>query len=71
LLPRLPLRFEEQPGIVENALAGCRRTFAPRGIQLARLTCITVMLSYDYGHPLAIRQALARHRHKKFQGHLR
>ena len=71
MLLRLPLRFEEQLGIVENALADCRRTFAPRSIQLARLTRIAVMLGEDRRHPLAILQALAGHRHQKLQCHLR
>jgi len=70
-LLRLPLRFEEQLGIVENALADCRRTFAPCSIQLARLTRIAVMLGEDRRHPLAILQALACHRHQKLQCHLR
>jgi hypothetical protein len=71
LFLRLPLRFEEQLGIVENALADCRRTFPPRSIQLARLTRIAVMLGEDRRHPLAILQALACHRHQKLQCHLR
>jgi len=47
------------------------RTLAPRGIQLAGLTRIAVMLGEDYGHPLAILQALACHRNQKLQRHLR
>ena len=68
---RLPLRFEKQLGIVQNAFADCRRTFAPRAIQLARLTRIAAMLGEDRRHPLAILQALAGHRHQKLQCHLR
>jgi len=71
LLPRLPLRFEEQLGIVQNAFADCRRTFAPRSIQLPGLTRIAVVLGEDRRHPLAILQALAGHRHQKLQCHLR
>ena len=71
LLLRLPLRFEEQLGIVQNALADCRRAFAPRSMQLPRLTRIAVMLGEDRRHPLAILQALACHRHQKLQCHLR
>jgi hypothetical protein len=71
LLLRLPLRFEEQLGIVENALADCRRTFAPRCIQLAAGTRIAVVCGEDGRHPLAILQALTRHRHQKLHGHLR
>jgi hypothetical protein len=32
LLLRLPLRFEKQVGIVQNAFADCGRTFAPSAI---------------------------------------
>ena len=71
LLLRLSLRFEEQLGIVQNAFANSRRTFAPSAVQLARLTRIAVMLGEDRRHPLAILQALARHRHQKLQCHLR
>ena len=67
----LPLRFEKQRGIVQNAFADRWRTFAPRSIHLARLTRIAVMLREDRRHPLAILQALACHRHQKFQRRLR
>jgi hypothetical protein len=68
---RLPLRFEKQAGIIEDAFGDCGRTFAPRAIQLASFTGIAVMLSEDSCHPLAIFQALACHRHQKRQRHLR
>jgi len=67
----LPLRFEEQLGIFQNAFANRTRALAPGGIQLTGLACIAVMLGEDGGHPLAVIQALARHRHQKLQGHLR
>ncbi len=70
-LLRLPLRFEKQLGIIQNAFADCGRAFAPRGIQLAGFTGIAVMLSEDRRHPLAILQTLACHRHQKLQRHLR
>jgi hypothetical protein len=44
LLLRLSLRFEEQLGIVQYAFADSGRTFAPRSIQLARLSRIAAML---------------------------
>jgi hypothetical protein len=71
LLLRLSLRFEEQLGIIQYAFADRRRTLAPRRIQPARLTRFAVMLGEDRGHPLAILQALPRHRHQKLQCHLR
>ena len=70
-LLRLPLRFEKQLGIIQNAFADRGRTFAPRGIQLAGFTRIAVVQGEDRGHPLAILQALACHRHQKLQRHLR
>ena len=70
-LLRLSLRFEKQRGIIQNALAARRRSFAPRSIHLARLTRIAGMLGEDRRHPLAILQALACHRHQKLQCHLR
>jgi len=70
-LLRLPLRFEKQLGIIQNAFADRRRALTPGGIQWAGLARIAVMLGEDRGHPLAILQALARHRHQKLQGHLR
>jgi hypothetical protein len=69
-LLRLSLRFEKQVGSIQNALADRGRTLAPRGIQLASFTRIAVMLGEDRRHPLAILQALARHRHQKLQRHL-
>ena len=68
---RLPLRFEKQVWSIEDALADRGRTFAPSGIQLAAFTRIAVMLGEDRRHPLAILQALARHRYQKLQRHLR
>ena len=70
-LLRLPLRFEKQLGIIENAFADRWRTFAPRAIQLAGSARIAVVLSKDRRHPLAILQVLAGHRHQKLQRHLR
>ena len=70
-LLRLPLRFEKQLGIIENAFANRWRTFAPCGIQLAGFTRIAVVLGEDRCHPLAVLQALASHRHQKLQRHLR
>ena len=70
-LLRLPLCFEKQLGIIENAFADRWRTFAPRSIQLAGFTRIAVVLGEDRCHPLAILQVLAGHRHQKLQRHLR
>jgi hypothetical protein len=68
---RLPLRFEKQRGIIEDAFADRGRTFAPGGIQFSGFTRIAVMFSEDRRHPLAILQVLTGHRHQKLHGHLR
>jgi len=70
-LLRWPLRFEEQLRLFEDALADRGRALAPGSIQKACLTRIAVMLTEDRRHSLAVLQALARHRHQIFQGHLR
>lgn len=70
-LRRLPLRFEKQLGLIQNALADRRRALAPGGIQLTGLPCIAVVLSEDRGHPLAVLHALACHRHQKLHRRLR
>jgi hypothetical protein len=59
----LPLRFEEQRGVIQNAFADGGRSPAPGGIQLAGYARIAVMLGEDRRHTLAVLQALARHRH--------
>ena len=67
----LPLCFEKQLGIFENAFADRWRTLTPRSIQLASFTRIAVVLGEYRCHPLAIFQALAGDRHQKLQRHLR
>jgi hypothetical protein len=66
----LPLRFEKQRGIIQNALADRDRSPAPGRIQLAGFARVAVMLGEDCCHPLAIFQALAGHRYQKLHGHL-
>jgi hypothetical protein len=67
----LPLHFEKQLGVIQNPFADCGRTFAPRAIQFAGFPRIAVVFGEDGGHPLAVLQALARHRHKKLHRYLR
>ena len=67
----LPLRFEKQRRILQNALADCGRPPAPGGIQLPGFAGIAVMLDENRCHPLAILQALAGYRHQKPHRHLR
>ena len=66
----LPLRFEKQCGIFQNALANRGRSAAPGGIQLAGFASIAMMLGEDGGHALAVLQALAGCRHQKLHRHL-
>jgi hypothetical protein len=70
-LLRLPLRFQKQLGIIQNAFADRGRTFVPRAIQLAGFPRVAVILSEDGSHPLAIFQADAHRRHQKLHRHLR
>jgi len=67
----LPLRFQKQFRFGENALANRACALAPGGIELPGFTRIAVMLDEDRRHPLAIFQALARHRYQELQRHLR
>ncbi len=67
----LPLRFEEQRGIVQNAFADRGRSPPPGGVQLARFARIAVLLGEDRRHALAVLQALPRHRNQELHGHLR
>ena len=67
----LPLRFQKQFRFGENALANHARAFAPGGIELPGLPRAEVMLGERRGHPLAIVQLDARHRHEKLHGQVR
>ena len=46
----LPLRFEKQRGIIENALSDSGRSPMPGAIQLARCARIAVILDEDARH---------------------
>jgi len=67
----LPLRFEKQRRIGQNALANRGRATSPGGIQLPSFACIAVVLSENRRHPLAIFETLARHWHQELHGYLR
>ena len=66
----LPLRFEKQRRIVQNAFANRSRSSSPGDIQLTGFTRTAVMLGEDRRHALAILHALPRHWHQKLHGHL-
>lgn len=67
----LALRLEKQFRLVENSLADQRRAVAPRSVQLSGLPRVTEIFHEHRGHPLAVLQAHARHRHQKLHGHVR
>ena len=50
----LPLRFEKQRGMVQNALPDRSRSSSPGGIQLAGFAGIAVVLGQDGRHALAV-----------------
>jgi hypothetical protein len=67
---RSPLRFEEQIGCIEDALASRRRAIAPGGIQLSGLPRFAVILCEYCGHPSAVLQVDAGRRHQKLHRHM-
>jgi len=67
----LPLRFQKQVRLGEDALANHARALAPGGIELCGLPRATTMPGKSLGHPLAIIHADSRHRHQILHRHLR
>jgi len=67
----LPLRFQKQFRLGENALANRACAFAPGRIQLPGLPRIAMMLDESGGHPLAMLRIHPRHRHQTLHRHLR
>ena len=67
----LPLRFEEQRRIIQDAFADRGRSLAPGGIQLTGFACIAVMLGENGRHALAGLQALPCCGHEELHRHLR
>jgi hypothetical protein len=61
---RLPLRFQKQFRLGQDALADHARTFAPSGIELPGLPRVATVLDEGGGHPLAMLQVDSRHRHQ-------
>jgi len=60
----LPLRFQKQFRLGENALANRTGAVPPGGIELAGLPRVATVLHESGGHPLAILHLDARHRHQ-------
>ena len=67
----LPLRLEKQFRLIENSLANQRRPVAPGSIKLPGLPRVAVIFHECRGHPLALLQAHACHRHQELHGHMR
>jgi hypothetical protein len=61
---RLPLRFQKQFRLGEDALANHARAVAPGGIELPGLPRVATALDESGGHPLAMLQVDSRHRHQ-------
>lgn len=67
----LPLGFEKQRRIVQNALPNRGRSLAPRRIQQAGLARIAALLGEDCRHALTLVQILPCRRRQKLHRHLR
>jgi hypothetical protein len=67
----LPLRFQKQFRLGENALANRTGAVPPAGIELAGLPRVATVLHESGGHPLAILHLDARHRHQILHRQLR
>ena len=68
---RLPLRFQKQFRLGEEALADHARAFAPGGIELPRLPRVATVLDECGGHPLTVLHVDPRHRHQILHGQWR
>jgi hypothetical protein len=68
---RLPLRFQKQFRLGENAFARRARALAPGRIQLSGLPRIAMLRNESRGHARAIVGVDSRHRHQILHRHLR
>jgi hypothetical protein len=68
---RLPLRFQKQLRLGQDALAGHARAGAPGGVELPGLARVAMVLDQRGGHPLAVVPVGARHRRQIPHRHLR
>jgi hypothetical protein len=67
----LPLRFQKQFRLVEDAFADHARTVPPRSIELCSLPCVAMVLDKSGGHACAVFDIDARHRHQILHRQLR
>ena len=68
---RLPLRFQKQFRLGENAIPNHARAFAPGGVKLRSLPRIAAVLHEGVRHSLAIVRTHSRHRHQVLHRDLR
>ncbi len=68
---RLPLRFQEQLGLGEDALADHARAVPPCGVELSGLPCVATVLDEGGSHPFAVLQIDPRDRHQILHRQLR
>jgi hypothetical protein len=64
----LPLRFQEQLGLLQNPLLDGRGSVTPGGVQLPGLARMELVPGEGFRHALAIFQAHARRRHQELHG---
>jgi hypothetical protein len=67
----LPLRFQKQFRLGEDALPNHARAVPPGGIELSGLSCIATMLHQCGGHPRTVIPVDSRHGHEILHRHLR
>jgi hypothetical protein len=68
---RLPLRFQEQFRLGEDALANHARAVPPGGIELSGLPRVATVLDESASHPRTVLPVDSRHRHQIFHRQLR
>lgn len=68
---RTPLRFEEQFGLGEDALANDARAIAPGAIQVPGLPHVATVFNENAGHLLTVVQVDSRYRHQILHSKLR
>ena len=66
----LPLDFQKQLRLIENALPDRRRSASPGGVQLAGLAAGEPMRRKPFGHALTVFQAHACYRHQELHRHV-
>ncbi len=66
----MPLSFQEQLRLIENALPDRRRCVSPGGVQLPGFAAGKPMRRERFGHALAVFQARARYRYQELHCHV-